>query len=132
MATFIIRNWKGEEKLWKVFWIWYVLVAPVVTAATQVISFLTLFPIAIHVEYAGNLPGITFKEAILALLGISIIIFSVIYLTWVFMSLWRSAFNCSNKVLGYLARLCVVTPLFFGVLSLLGLIFPNSIFIIFI
>ncbi len=129
MQSIIIRNWKGEEKLWKVFLIWNFLVAIVLSLFSEIISLITLLPVALQVGVNKNLHGITFPKVILAFVGIFVIIFSLAYFIWALVSLWRSAFNSSKKILGYLARLWVIAVLFFSIVApVLGIIYPNSIF----
>ena len=129
MLKYIKQCWKGEKKLREVFWIWNILVGFLLSVFVQIFVFLNLFPTALQLAFNENLEGVPFPKLALALLGIVIFLFSMVYDTWALVSLWRSAFNCSRKIYGYLARLWIVVILFFAVMvPILGEIFPGSIF----
>ena len=80
------RSWRGEEKLWHVFWLYHVLGG---------------------IALVG---GVGFGVSILApalwrLFGLCIVL---PYLIWVFVSLWRGAFNCEWKGWAYISRAYVL------------------------
>jgi hypothetical protein len=129
MLNYIKQCWKGEEKLWKVFWIWNILVGFLLTAFIQITIVITVFPAAMQIALNKNLEAVTFPKLALAFLGIVIFLLSLAYDIWALVSLWRSAFNCTKKVYGYIARGWIVVIIFFAVLvPILGEIFPGSIF----
>lgn len=129
MLIYIKRCWKGEEKLWKVFWIWNILVGILLSFIVQVTFLVTVFPVAITVSVNESFEGVTLPKLLLCLLGIFLFLLSIVYDVWALVSLWRSAFNCSKKIFGYLARLWIVVVIYFGIIApALGIIFPGSIF----
>ena len=80
----IYKSWGGQEKLWKVFWIYGVLFA---------LPFVAAFLIA------GKIG--TF---LLVLVGL----IYLIYLVWVYVSMWKCSFNCGWRGWGYIVRVLVV------------------------
>jgi len=98
---FIKRSWRGEEKLSRVFWLYYVL--------GEFILFLFLFLIVFLISKVVTSvpPFLIFLIYVIPVLG---------YFIWIFVSLWRCAFNSNWKGWGYLIRTCEVTFVisFFG------------------
>jgi len=126
MHRFVKKCWRGEERLWKVFWIWNFAAGIVLSLITEMVSLVTLFPVALQVAINKNLHGITFSKAILAMVGLSAIVFFVVYSIWALVSLWRSAFTCSQRIYGYFARYWVVMEVI--VFPALAIVYPNSFF----
>jgi hypothetical protein len=83
---FISRSWKGNEDLWKVFWL-YNLPA----------SVLLFWLDSIKGELSAGYSFIYFGKNILIL--------------WLIVSLWRCAFNARWALWGYLTRLYVLAPI---------------------
>lgn len=98
------RAWKGEERLWKVFWIFNVLGFYVIGFMQQVV---------ISIESAGAL-----NHGYGRLLTILFGLLTIIYFIWAITSLWRCAFNTGSRVWGYLGRVFVVAV----IVSLVGII----------
>ena len=89
----------------------------------------TVLPVALMVSFNESFEGVTLPKLLLCLLGIFLFLLSIVYDVWALVSLWRSAFNCSEKIFGYLARLWIVVVIFFSIIApILGTIFPGSIF----
>jgi len=86
--NFISRSWLGTEKLWKVFWLYNVLTGLVVDF---IFNKLLL----------GNNNQLT--ALFVALLAP--------YFIWVFVALWRCAFNSRWPALGYVVRALIVLAL---------------------
>ncbi len=129
MLKYIKHCWKGEEKLWEVFWIWNILVGGLLSFITLVTLMVTVLPVAMMVSFNESFEGVTFPKLLLCLPGIFLFLLSIVYDVWALVSLWRSAFNCSKKIFGYLARLWIVVVIYFGIIApILGIIFPGSIF----
>ncbi len=134
MLNLIKRNWAGEEKLWKVFWVWNFLVINILDVLAIIVIFSTLFPVFLF--FAGiNDTSVTvtyslrFSDIILAIIGFCYTIFVLVYTIWAIVSLWRSAFNSSNKIWGYMARCWIVFQLSYSIVfPILGTIYPDSIF----
>ena len=124
MKAFIIKYWKGEGKLWKVFWIWNILIP-------FIASFIEQAVIIIHVYFMTDIQlnnplmyRVLIRSAVIVLS-----LFSFAYFIWSLVSLWRSAFNCSNRFFGYLARVWVVGVLIVSAGFLVQkTLFPNLIF----
>lgn len=95
---FVKRAWKGETKLWIVFWLFGVAVTTV-----GFIAFGLLMGILLGVLSMTGAPLIVVK-----VLGILVIIIPVIYYIWNAVSLWRCAWNAKLKIWGYIVRVLVV------------------------
>ncbi|MBN2603372.1 MAG: outer membrane protein assembly factor BamE [Candidatus Thermoplasmatota archaeon] len=129
MKKFIKKNWNGKEKLWKVFWIWNLLFQVIISTVTDIIFIATVFPVWLMIAANNNFNNISPLQFLLAFFGILVTLFSLSYFVWSLVSLWRSAFNSSKRIFGYLARCWVIFVLFISiVVPILGTIFPNSIF----
>ena len=129
MNMFLKKYWNGEEKLWKVFWIWNFFVQIVISTVTEIIFIITVFPVVIIIAVNKDFSNISFNKFLLAAIGFLAVLFSLAYCIWAIVSLWRSAFNSSRKIYGYLARLWVVVAIFLAVIApTIGIIFPDSIF----
>ncbi|MCP5362049.1 MAG: hypothetical protein H6908_05395 [Hyphomicrobiales bacterium] len=81
------RAWNGQERLWKVFWIYGVVVGLVIGFLAGILV-LTLF----GAEYV---PGRIINFVILP------------YKIWIWVALWRCAFNTNWKILGYVVRVMI-------------------------
>jgi len=76
--------WSGKERLWKVFWLYYVL-------GLGVLSYL---------------PDV-FSEAS-RILKVPVGVAVLVYLVWAPVSVWRCAFNADQGVWGYVVRALLV------------------------
>lgn len=81
----IKKAWRGQERLWKVFWIYNVLVGIVINL---VASFLESADVVIHGVW---------------------LLFSLVYTVWILVSEWRCAFNVDWKFWGYVIRVLIVS-----------------------
>lgn len=97
------RCWQGRERLWKVFWGWFLCGHGVIlgcSVGVMVLAMLLGFmtdPRSLDAGIAGMATGAT----LLALLIIP-------YGIWCGVSLWRCADNCTNKMWGLGARGLVI------------------------
>lgn len=90
LQEYISRCWNGKEKLWRVFWYWFVAFPVVMGFAIYIVIeafYLTRF-IEEWLHY--------------------ILIALFVYGPWVLVSMWRCAFNVEWKPLGYLTRIWVL------------------------
>ena len=70
-----------------------------------------------------------FSEILFALIGVCCVVLMLAYSIWAFVSLWRSAFNCSKRFYGYLARSWIIIQLCIAIVfPILGTVYPESIF----
>jgi hypothetical protein len=85
--SFIKRSWRGEEKLWRVFWLYGVLLG-----------------IAISIVYAiiKGLLDLGWPMVVAAMA------FYAVYQFWLLVSQWRCAWNVNWRGWGYIARFLVV------------------------
>lgn len=90
--SFIGRSWKGEEPLWKVFWLYGVLLGIVVNILVEIIKDMQLG-----------------QWVTLGALGFRYLVYGI----WLIVSQWRCAFNANWSIWGYIIR----TLLFIGVCS---------------
>ena len=86
---FITEAWQGHEKIWKVFWIYHVLVSVSVGIALE--SYLNAF-----LWKAGLAVSVAFLIA------------ALVWVVWCYVSLWRCAFNSRWSGWGYIVRAYVV------------------------
>jgi len=94
--NWIIRAWKGEEKLWKVFWFGGVIIDAGFTSIKKILG---------HTEFTD------------ALFAIS----AGIYLVWLFVSEWRCAFNAKWNGWGYIMRgFIILMPLWWYIWYILS------------
>ena len=100
----IARAWKGEERLWRVFWI-YVILGSVVINLVQTIL--------VSIETAGEITRVWN----IIIVGVWSFI-SLLYFIWAMTSLWKCAFNTRWKGLGNLSRAFVILVL----ISVLGIL----------
>ena len=80
-----VRAWRGEEPLWKVFWVY-----GVTTSATVVVLYIVAF-------YDGR---IALRQVLLPCFAA--------YTAWILISVWRCANNTEEKLWGMLARFLTV------------------------
>ena len=81
----IIKSWQGSERLWRVFWVYGVIVS---------LAF-------------AMLGAIIISKHIRSLLIPMAILYNA-YLIWFYVSAWRCAFNCDRAIWGYFTRVLVV------------------------
>jgi hypothetical protein len=94
LSEFVGRFWRGEERLWKAFWLFDVIGAMAVAFAVTLVKGVvldSLMWIGVGVIFWGL--------AVIAALA---------YQTWVYVSVWRCAFNVGWKGWGYICRLLAV------------------------
>lgn len=76
---FLLRNWRGETQLWRVYWLYGV-------AGSAALTILIAAP--------GVLGWYTAATVVLALaIGLA-------YTAWIVVSIWRCAFNITDEPLG--------------------------------
>jgi hypothetical protein len=88
----IIRAWKGKERLWRVYWLYHGLYGFALATAVSKTRLLSI-------------PSITNAAYV----------FLIIYLIWVYVSIWRCAFNVERKAWGYVARGMVPVLILFAI-----------------
>ena len=81
---FVVTWFKGEERLWKPYWLGGV----VGGICWQILSYLA--------DFAGMF------------VSIFVLVLTVFYQCWLLPAIWRCAFNVNSNVWGYLARVSVV------------------------
>lgn len=78
------RFWRGEDRLWKAFWLLWVL------------GWWAVGTIAVLFQNAGGLPSYAGPTVLL------------LYMIWAGVGVWRCAFNVEWRGWGYIARSVVV------------------------
>ncbi|MEO3429329.1 hypothetical protein AAFN88_10760 [Pelagibius sp. CAU 1746] len=96
--NFLLRYWRGEGELWKVFWLYGVLASTVLAC---------LYAAAI---YAGNLAA---AQLLLPLL--------LVYTAWIVISVWRCAPNVGWDFYTHLSRGLTIAWALNVIFALLGL-----------
>lgn len=80
-----LRAWRGEQPLWKVFWVYGVVTSGVL---------ITFYVIAFYVDR-------------IALRQVLLLCFAP-YTAWILVSVWRCANNTAERIWGLLARMLTV------------------------
>ena len=93
---FFFSYWRGQQKLWKAFWLIGIIGRIVV--AGIIVLFTIIFTSI----------GLTWSVSFLSIIFIST------YIIWSFVAIWRCAFNVKNKNWGYVARLFITIDLIAG------------------
>ena len=88
--NWVKKAWRGEEKLWKVFWIYDILGGFLLVVINKIL---------------GKILGASL------ILGISDFVIWIVFCIWITVSLWRCAFNLDWKFWGYIARIWAVFPI---------------------
>ena len=88
--------WKGEVKLWKVFWLY---------------NFILGSALIYAMDYAGNF-GLVVE--------IVVYLIVLIWVVWIVVALWRCAFNASWKGWGYITRGLLVVCLALSLLTIIA------------
>jgi len=83
----VFRLWKGEDRLWRAFWLAWLLGGVLIGLATAVLV------------DAGLLSALMAAVA------------RVFYIIYSSIAVWRNAFNCDKPVWGYGARLLMVVSI---------------------
>ena len=91
--------WKGDEKLWKVFWVFFLPVA---------------IPLGIARFFAGWYV-IQYESLVFAVL---------IWAVWVYVSLWRCAFNARWPGWGYIIRAFVILVIAWVGMNIADVVIP--------
>lgn len=89
------RAWRGEERLWKVFWIYGFLGSIGLGIALSIVS-----------AVLGSISAVLGLVGSIAYIGVSII-----YTIWLWVSQWRCAFNADWRIWGYIIRFLMVTSI---------------------
>ena len=85
------KSWNGEERLWKVFWLYFFLFGAIYGVLTFIIGQFYCLPF---------IP----------------VVFVLMLSLWSMVSIWRCAFNSRNRVWAYLARIWVCFLIFIYIL----------------
>ena len=99
MTLLIERAWHGQERLWKVFWIYGLLGSFVLQAVNASLALLLGFSVA----GGAALPYLAWRILHPTIQGILIA-----YSLWVALVVWRCAFNVEKRFWGIIARGVVV------------------------
>ncbi len=89
----ILRSWRGEERIWKVFWIYGLLLGILLSVIND-----------IAVTSIGEFLDVPF------------LVFTIIYAIWIIVSAWRSAFNLEWTYWGYIVRILIILGIIFNIL----------------
>lgn len=107
----IKRAWRGEERLWKVFWVYGILAGYALDAVTM-LGFVMLIP---HVHL---MPW--HAPVWLYVLGAVWTIFLWCFSIWTAVALWKCSFNSGRRYWGYAARVAYVLSVVLTVSHLVG------------
>jgi membrane-associated HD superfamily phosphohydrolase len=107
MMSIIKKCWRGEEKLWKVFWLYWLLLS--------IVIILLIYAVAAFSP-----------SSIERLRGVSLL-FGILYMFGVLISAWRCAWNCVWKGWGYFVRILAIPMAILLLIGMLGAVdAPNS------
>ena len=99
IMNILLRAWRGEERLWVVFWIYNLLFSFVLN------------------WYLDNVQ-ISVESGFFVYWFIPCV---AVYIAWISVSLWRCAFNVSFRFVGYAVRFSIILPIVFIVIVMAGL-----------
>lgn len=102
---FFKRAWRGEEKLWKVFWLYGVLLYTVLSLVFLVL----LVPVVL-------------ASLMIPAFGLVPFIIMLPYTVWVWVAVWRCAWNAKWRLWGYVARILVVVVILSTLYSIFTLV----------
>lgn len=109
LKSIILGSWRGEERTWKVFWLYYVL-----------FSFLIMIVYTPKVIMESQ--GVALSVTVHAAYSLTLLIVLVVWLVWIVVSLWRCAFNNEWKGWGYLLRGMLIVQLAYIIREVISLI----------
>lgn len=112
MKKYILKAWRGEESLRKVFWVYTVL-------GLLPFSFLLNFLQLVGVSAEKNGHSTNGLLSLMAVLGVIFLV----YMVWAVGSLWKCSFNVKWKWWGYLSRAGVLWFVFLFVTGVVKAIF---------
>ena len=109
LLGFIKRAWRGEERLWKVWWLFGVFInVSGLLFGWLLVRVSQLIVIKLNLNFDSFLESHLFISLLLSvvgiLLGCAILYY---YLTWWGMA-WACAHNARNRSWGYVAKGCVI------------------------
>lgn len=102
-ANFLKRSWCGDEKLWKVFWIYGVLAGAILQSIVLVLG------------TAGVVGGLGM------IVGVPVIAIVGAYAIWICVSMWQCAWNAKAKIWGYIVRVLTVLSFISYIMSIITL-----------
>ena len=100
------KAWQGGERLWKVFWVYYLLVAVLIGFGSG---------LAVWLDF--QFPGLA---SLAALFGVAVFIWVI----WAYVSLWRCALNVQWLGWGYIVRAFVVAQVAWVCINIADTIVP--------
>ena len=98
--SFISRSWKGETKLWKIFWSGILL--------PQIIGFLVGFFVSLYVLGSGADKATANESMRNALTSLPWMIGVCIYYILLCICVWRCSFNVKDRPWAYAARTVLI------------------------
>jgi hypothetical protein len=93
------QAWKGEERLWRVFWVYGV--------ALSVIGFLGSSAVELATAMSSGVVGTPSESKWYLYYHIWLAV-AECYWVWLGVSLWRCAFNVQKRIWGHVARALAV------------------------
>ena len=121
MKKYILKCFRGEEKLWKVFWIWFVLfplISNIIFSLILILLFLDPFMQCIFNHHHLNYWDIVLHNRMFFLCNLTIILLSFIYTFWVWVSVWRCSQNTTRRIYCVLARFWCIAVIPLAILAL--------------
>jgi hypothetical protein len=116
----IKRAWKGEEKLWKIFWCGYIPMFAVILLFIKIIGddpeSLT-HPLWSYWLWSAHILTDTVVHFFMLV--------SFVITIWILKSLWACAFNSKRQFYGILARITVAISSF-GIWALMGILWIDT------
>ena len=105
--NFIIRGWKGEEKLWKVFWLYGFLLCPLLSLIG-----ILLFSVCLALKHNGDIQFfyhyLSNESCLSYMSDIASLILLPVTILWTTVATWRCAPNCTYAFFKYIARLITI------------------------
>jgi len=112
MGDFLVKCWRGEERLWKVFWGCGVAPSLILVLLVSRTAESVLIEFLVFVSNVASVPVESF-ELLFHYFFFLFLFLIVVYSTWLFVSVWRCAPNVKWQLWRKLARINTV----FGVVT---------------
>lgn len=103
----ILDYWKGQNKLWKAFWIIGFLGIFIINIISRFIKMYWIDTFFINLRLESNV--ISLKDKVLFVSGIVLILIFSIYLMWALVSTWRCGSNSKQMIWKVMSRVLLIS-----------------------
>jgi hypothetical protein len=104
---------KGEEKLWKVFWLFNIFGGSIISVIGTLAMFQFLIAPIMEVTINDQELSSLIKYIPGILIGTAVVLFCIWFDIVTLISLWKCSWNSKNRIWGYLARGFIIVSFIF-------------------